>query len=479
LLTVSICIYSEVPGVHSWGGDTHRFIAENAIELMPDNFDWFFSAYSNVIIEYSTKPDQWKYSDPYEQYRHWYHVDIPHDESDYANGVLPWAVEDNFNTFVQYLRENDWDNAAQLAGVICHYIGDASNPLHATSDYNPGGNHTAFESTVNYHLGEMNMDMPGFVPQELENVFSSTIQLLEESYGYTGYTPDKLNYWLAEDNLWNDTVKGITENRLRSAVQFLANIWYTGMVQATPPERGVQVSISPGENYESPGENVTFEVTVKNIGATDDNYLLENADNSGWPIQLENSMLEVPAGENRTTTLTITIPDNAVQGTVDNIFVTATSQTDNTVSDSDSCIAHAAYWTGTVTFKLENLYKVSLGKDLQLYIGSKLVVKFYTYDSVFENQSVIHENFALPWRVVPENENVAHPGDIGVKMARLDLTYDDAENVISTIASFTVTRGVLASRYIGIKSDYVKPGADKPALAAEYLKVKSQYANAP
>jgi len=31
----------------------------------------------------------------------------PHDESQYGEDMLPWAVEDNFDAFVQYLREND------------------------------------------------------------------------------------------------------------------------------------------------------------------------------------------------------------------------------------------------------------------------------------------------------------------------------------------------------------------------------------
>ena len=237
LLVVSIFIYAQAPSVHSWSWETHQSIASTAIALMPHDFDLFFSTYSSTIEDYSNKPDSWKYSDDYEQYRHYYHVDVNypngHDESDYGNGVLPWAVEDNFNTFVQYLRENDWDHAAQLAGVISHYIGDASNPLHATSDYNPGGKHASFETMVDSHLDEINMDMPGFVPHELDNIFDSTMQLLNDSYSYAG----SLSPYLEQGILWNDEIKGITENRLRTSAQLLANIWYTAAVQAgvSPP----------------------------------------------------------------------------------------------------------------------------------------------------------------------------------------------------------------------------------------------------
>jgi len=137
-------------------------------------------------------------------------------------------------------------------------------------------------------------------------------------------------------------------------------------------------------------------------------------------------------------------------------------------------------WSGSATFRLENLYAVNLYKDLRLYDGKKLVVKFYTYDNLFENESVIHENFTLPWRVVPENENVAHPSGIGVKRARLDLTSDNTENVISTIATFVVTKDVLWGRLVGIRGEW--PYADPPtrdALWKELMGIRGQWPYAP
>jgi len=235
LLTISICIYAQAPSVHSWAWSTHQFIASNAIEFMPVDLGWFFSTYSSTIVDYSNKPDRWKYSDNYEQYRHWYHVDRPHGEDQYWEGVLPWAVEDNFNMFVQYLMENDWDRAAQLAGVISHYIADASQPLHATLDHDPGGNHVNFEVTVDSQISKDNVDVdvPGFVPHEIDNIFDSTMQLLNESYSYTSV----LKPYLSSGILWNDEIKIITENSLRTGTHLLANMWYTAIVQSgiSPP----------------------------------------------------------------------------------------------------------------------------------------------------------------------------------------------------------------------------------------------------
>jgi len=106
--------------------------------------------------------------------------------------------------------------------------------------------------------------------------------------------------------------------------------------------RGVDVSISPSYKENLPGENLIYTVTVRNTGDIADTYRLENSDNVGWPLRLENTSLAIPPFENRTTKLTVTIPENAPLCTRDNIRIVATSTENATVRDNDSCIAHAA-----------------------------------------------------------------------------------------------------------------------------------------
>jgi len=135
-------------------------------------------------------------------------------------------------------------------------------------------------------------------------------------------------------------------------------------------------------------------------------------------------------------------------------------------------------WTGWSVFGLENLYVVRLEKNLYLAQGSKLAVKFYKYDSTYQAESVI-DNFVPPI-TISENENVPHPsGLVPVEIVRLVLTTDNTANEISTIASFTATKSVLFARYGKIKTEYSKPGSDKPALFKEYGDLKKQYAKAP
>jgi len=138
---------------------------------------------------------------------------------------------------------------------------------------------------------------------------------------------------------------GLTNVLVRSILQQTAqdlgpvgkdNVYGYGLVMA--PEYGVDVSVLPEYQSGLNGQTLNYTVTVVNAGNASDTYDLSVNDSLGWSPSVSPTSLAVPAGENRTSTLSVTIPDNAV-GSNDNIAVTASSQADNTVSDSDSCVA--------------------------------------------------------------------------------------------------------------------------------------------
>jgi len=150
------------------------------------------------------------------------------------------------------------------------------------------------------------------------------------------------------ENLIDNAGKGLKDGTYWIVVMASDNMTHLGkdnVVAArsftidTTIVRGVDVSISPEYQENLPGETVNYTVTITNTGNVDDNYNLTASDNESWNLGIAPS-ITVPAFENRTTMLTVTIPENANGGTEDNIIVNATSQVDNTVSDNDSCIAH-------------------------------------------------------------------------------------------------------------------------------------------
>jgi len=141
-------------------------------------------------------------------------------------------------------------------------------------------------------------------------------------------------------------------------------------------------------------------------------------------------------------------------------------------------------WTGSATFRLENLYKVSLNKDLQLNTGSKLVVKFYKYDNVTLQANSVIENITPPQSVV-ENENVPHPRAAErfpwgtVQIARLVLTTDNENEVISEIASFTVHQSHLRDRDKAILKDWGGHPELHDAFRDEDKDILKQWGSAP
>ena len=249
--------------------------------------------------------------------------------------------------------------------------------------------------------------------------------------------------------------------------------------------RGVEVSIEPESQFGLIGENVVFTVTVKNTGNVWDNYKLENNDDAGWALKLDNDYLEIPENENRETKLTVFVPNNEnLVCTTDNITVIATAVNNAEVTDNDNATVHAVpSWTGTAAFSFVNLYTVNVEQTLDLNQGSKLVVKFYDYSDVFESENVI-ETFSPPWHV-EENEHARHPSiggeNIGVRKARLVLTTDDTSNEIATIASFTVCKDDLRTRYRAIPKEWgLEPTqAGKDKLRNEYRKIPGHWGLSP
>jgi len=176
------------------------------------------------------------------------------------------------------------------------------------------------------------------------------------------------NIWLEDNMLWVGRCDGENSTTLHVHIPWCVegSTWDNITVTATSQDntnvkgsdtcrahvdivRGVDISISPSEDSGEPGATLTYTITVKNMGNVGDTFDLTLSDNAGWGdnIWLEDNSLWVDRcyGEN-TTTLYVYVPHGVEGCTNDNITVTATSQSDNTVSDNDSCIAHVAIVRG-------------------------------------------------------------------------------------------------------------------------------------
>ncbi len=68
------------------------------------------------------------------------------------NGTAPWRTRQFYDLGVQALRNGDFKTGLEYAGIMSHYIGDMSQPLHDTKNYDGAdtdqkGIHAFFETT--------------------------------------------------------------------------------------------------------------------------------------------------------------------------------------------------------------------------------------------------------------------------------------------------------------------------------------------
>jgi hypothetical protein len=75
------------------------------------------------------------------------------------SGTLPWTIEQVSGQIEETWRRSDCRSAETLSGYLAHYIGDASQPLHSTRDYDgvakDKGIHARLESAADASIAQL------------------------------------------------------------------------------------------------------------------------------------------------------------------------------------------------------------------------------------------------------------------------------------------------------------------------------------
>jgi hypothetical protein len=171
--------------VRGWGMDVHRHLTRRALGGLPPELKPFFDEQRDYIVEHAADPDLWRVAglrtavgeeDP----NHFLDIDDL-DAAPFANvprtwegmvakygidrankaGRLPWRGVEMYDRLVGHFRDIGRpngpgyaaDNARYIASVLSHYLEDASQPLHATGNYdgqltNQNGIHSRFETAL-------------------------------------------------------------------------------------------------------------------------------------------------------------------------------------------------------------------------------------------------------------------------------------------------------------------------------------------
>lgn len=262
----------------TWGSATHHYIAQNYSKHLPPAMDGL-QAFDAIVDTHVTDPDTRKSSTPGEDVRHFIDVDtyaeflagaLPHDravlEAEYGAstveniGIVPWAVGEVVQTLTQNFVAQDWNAAALTIADLCHYVGDATQPLHCAKNYNGQltgntGIHSRYESTMmGSHIGDLS------TPVMPITYFANPVDAL---FGIVSGSWDQVDDLLAADNtakalsggsynttyynsLWSST-QAFTRTRIDSAAAATASFVYTAWVNAgQPPIPGSSAGLEPG-----------------------------------------------------------------------------------------------------------------------------------------------------------------------------------------------------------------------------------------
>lgn len=174
--TVTLCSLFLPSVAWAWGSVGHALIGRVASEqaLVANKF---WTANSESVGSLSNVPDAyWKKAATIEreQTNHWFQIDGYLDPSQFIpdlflnyvnvvqqyskdhvteNGTSSWRSEQMFLMAIDAFKRKDYKSGLEVVGALSHYIGDMSQPLHMTINYDgqlsgQKGIHAYFETSV-------------------------------------------------------------------------------------------------------------------------------------------------------------------------------------------------------------------------------------------------------------------------------------------------------------------------------------------
>jgi len=176
-------------------------------------------------------------------------------------GYLPYAILENYGKLVNAFRfwrnaktpqdrESAHSNAVYVAGVLGHYVGDGSQPMHLSMQYNgwldTTPNPKNYTKDRGFHIRyeasyvDAAVEIPGVKqkvqpPQRLNNVWNSIKQYVAQTF--TELEPVYELEKAGEFNPQQPRAKGteIITAQLARAATMLSNLWYTAWLESGEP----------------------------------------------------------------------------------------------------------------------------------------------------------------------------------------------------------------------------------------------------
>jgi hypothetical protein len=273
----------------AWGEKGHLLINRVALDTAGSKLPEFMNAAREQVIYNGYEPDRWREegrtsvmnmvqaADHFFDSEYWGSIStIEPDRYSLMEkmaakkielikvGYLPYAMLENYEKLVNTLRfwrnaktpqdrESARANAVYIAGVLGHYVGDGSQPMHLSIQYNGwldttpnpknytkdrsfhGRYETAYVNAAVEPAGVRPRVQP---PQRLSNVWDSIKRYLTQSFGELELVYDLEK--TGEFNPQQPRAKGtdLITAQLARAATMLSNLWYTAWLDSAEPVPG-------------------------------------------------------------------------------------------------------------------------------------------------------------------------------------------------------------------------------------------------
>ncbi len=268
----------------AWGEKGHLMVNRLAIEAAASKLPEFMNSAREHIIYNAYEPDRWReeartpmnYAQEVEHFfdsekwgpistlptdRILYVQELAAKKGDFKTGYLPYAIIENYGKLVNAFRrwrnaktpsdrESARANAVYIAGVMGHYVGDGSQPMHMTIHHhgweknvsNPKNFtreydiHNRYETAYVDAAIDFDKVRPGVQsPQRLSNVWNSIKQYLTQTFSELEpmYELEKTG----EFNPQNPRAMGteFIQKEIARAGTMLGNLWYTAWLESGEP----------------------------------------------------------------------------------------------------------------------------------------------------------------------------------------------------------------------------------------------------
>ncbi len=277
-----------INAIFGWGAWGHNHVNRAAIFGLPEEMRVFYYNHTDFITEGAVVPDLRRglLNDKPEHPSHFLDLEnfdkntidnLPRTMAGISklydsaflqrNGILPWYIQilmDKLTTAFKYKNKSD---ILFLSAEIGHYVGDAHVPLHTTTNYDgqltgQKGIHSFWESRIPEMFGagyNFNTGQAKYIDNINEDIFRIIKEsnklvpevLAKEKSSLSAFSNEKL-YKVDEKGqvvksygqpvfsdeftvAYNNSMNGMVENQMRSAVADLSNFWYTAWVNGGKP----------------------------------------------------------------------------------------------------------------------------------------------------------------------------------------------------------------------------------------------------